>query len=430
MSATRMLVLGTIISMFVFSAVSTGNKRYKETLQSVLKNEEYDEELRPDAGGPPVNISVFVYFSSIHSLSEVSMDYGATLVLSLQWDDPRFAFNGTEDIDLRSGSKLVDAIWTPDLYFVNVKEGKLHEITMSNKHMRIMPGGRILYDMRVTLVLICHLFLHRYPMDRQTCGLEIESFGYTIRDVRLDWSENGALMAPEVVMSEFKVSSPYVDHQLMDYPSVGKFDKLICKFALHRELIFYVMEHYAPSFLLVILSWVSFWLSIEATPARASLGITTALTLTTLSSSARAHMAKVSYTKAIDIWMLVCLIFVFAALLEFALASYLAKKTETLHCSDYFSESSIPLRHLELKDYTAVRTPELIRTDLRINLEEGRSPESARDARRRGYRRLSRTIDKYSRACFPLAFVFFNAIYWPFYLHNYYDAVEIDGTHA
>ncbi|XP_070558022.1 glycine receptor subunit alpha-1-like isoform X2 [Ptychodera flava] len=420
MSSKTMLVLGTVLAMFVFSAVSSGNKRYKETLYSVIKDEDYDPELRPNAGGPPVNISVFVYITSIHSLSEVSMDYGATLVLSLQWDDPRFAFNGTEDIDLRSGSKLVDKIWTPDLYFVNVKEGKLHEITMSNKHMRIMPAGRILYDMRVSLILICHLHLHRFPMDRQRCGLEIESFGYTIRDMQLDWDPHtGVVMAPEVTMSEFNVGDPNNIKTTVEYPAVGKFDKLTCSFSLHRQLIFYVMEHYAPSFLLVILSWVSFWLSVEATPARASLGITTALTLTTLSSSARAQMARVSYTKAIDIWMLVCLIFVFAALLEFAVASYLAKHTEAIYSSDSYSESSIPLRHLELKEYTSVR-PELLRNDLRINMDDVR-PESPREARRRSYKRLSRTIDKYSRGFFPLAFLFFNSVYWPFYLHNYYD---------
>ena len=34
---------------------------------------------------------------------------------------------------------------------------------------------------------------------------------------------------------------------------------------------------YVPSLLIVVLSWVSFWINIEAAPARTALGITTVL---------------------------------------------------------------------------------------------------------------------------------------------------------
>uniref|UniRef100_A0A914RTH6 Neurotransmitter-gated ion-channel transmembrane domain-containing protein n=1 Tax=Parascaris equorum TaxID=6256 RepID=A0A914RTH6_PAREQ len=37
-----------------------------------------------------------------------------------------------------------------------------------------------------------------------------------------------------------------------------------------------------PSMLIVTISWVSFWLNREASPARVGLGVTTVLTMTTL----------------------------------------------------------------------------------------------------------------------------------------------------
>ncbi|XP_077988246.1 glycine receptor subunit alphaZ1-like [Glandiceps talaboti] len=302
--------------------------RHSDILHKVLNGESYDEEQRPFAGGEPVNISASIFITSINTLSEISMDYGATLFLSLQWEDPRLQFPGSAPIDLRSGSQLLHRIWTPDLYFTNVKEAKIHEVTVTNKHIRVHPTGHVLYDMRVSLVLICHLYLQRFPMDKQTCGVELESFGYTTRDLLLQWDANfSAIIAPEVVMPEFTIGPPMTKKKIRQYP-LGYYDQLECRFELSRELVFYVMEHYVPSILLVILSWVSFWLSVDATPARASLGITTVLTLTTLSSTARTSLAKVSYTKAIDIWMLVCSLFVFAALLEFAVASYLHKAAD------------------------------------------------------------------------------------------------------
>ena len=83
---------------------------------------------------------------------------------------------------------------------------------------------------------------------------------------------------------------------------------------------------YLPSMLVVIVSWISFWLNIEAVPARISLGIITVLTISTHSSSITATLPKVSYVKAIDIWLAVCMVFVFCALLEYAAVNVLSRR--------------------------------------------------------------------------------------------------------
>ena len=63
-----------------------------------------------------------------------------------------------------------------------------------------------------------------------------------------------------------------------------------------------------------------------ASPACVSISLLTVLTMTTMSGGARATLPRVSYIKAIDVWMIVCLVFVFASLIEYALVNVIARR--------------------------------------------------------------------------------------------------------
>lgn len=75
---------------------------------------------------------------------------------------------------------------------------------------------------------------------------------------------------------------------------LGKFTCIEVRFHLERQMGYYLIQMYIPSLLIVILSWVSFWINMDAAPARVALGITTVLTMTTQSSGSRASLPKVS----------------------------------------------------------------------------------------------------------------------------------------
>ena len=93
-----------------------------------------------------------------------------------------------------------------------------------------------------------------------------------------------------------------------------------------RNINYYVIQMYVPTLLIVMLSWVSFWLNVSSVPGRVNLGVLSVLTISTQSSSVNRTLPRVSYTKAIDIWMATCLVFVVAALIEFAIANVVSRK--------------------------------------------------------------------------------------------------------
>lgn len=87
---------------------------------------------------------------------------------------------------------------------------------------------------------------------------------------------------------------------------LGKFTCIEVKFHLERQMGYYLIQMYIPSLLIVILSWVSFWINMDAAPARVALGITTVLTMTTQSSGSRASLPKVSQPLQIALFSQFC----------------------------------------------------------------------------------------------------------------------------
>ena len=85
--------------------------------------------------------------------------------------------------------------------------------------------------------------------------------------------------------------------------STGKFTCIEVRFHLERQMGYYLIQMYIPSLLIVILSWVSFWINMDAAPARVALGITTVLTMTTQSSGSRTSLPKVGLLWSSSLWM-------------------------------------------------------------------------------------------------------------------------------
>lgn len=101
---------------------------------------------------------------------------------------------------------------------------------------------------------------------------------------------------------------------------LGEYTYLYANFTFVRRISGSIFNVYVPSALVVFLSWISFWLDIEAIPARITLGVTSLLTLSTQVAQAHSHLPSISYLTAMDVWLFACLIMVFSSLLEFALA--------------------------------------------------------------------------------------------------------------
>ena len=106
------------------------------------------------------------------------------------------------------------------------------------------------------------------------------------------------------------VNTLYVYH-------TGTFSEPEAILHLERRLAYYVYSYYLPVTLVVLLSWVSFWINPRSTPARVSLGVITILAMGNFLQNNK-DTPQVSYATAMDVYVITCFVFVFLCLVEFA----------------------------------------------------------------------------------------------------------------
>lgn len=180
----------------------------------------------------------------------------------------------------------------PDLFFGNEKESHFHDTLMPNVLVYIFPSGAIQYSIRISLTLSCPMDFKLYPFDRQYCPLRMSSCTYcwitwkhlrynlripldgsTTNDLVILWKE----YEPVQVSTSSKLSGFTLKDYSTDYCpqiSTGEYSCLKVNFAFDRALLYYVIQIYIPCSILVLTSFVSFWLDPEAITARVLLGKT------------------------------------------------------------------------------------------------------------------------------------------------------------
>jgi gamma-aminobutyric acid receptor subunit beta len=158
-------------------------------------------------------LDIEIRLASFDRISEVNMDYTLTLYLNQYWRDDRLIFGNQSEEMILTG-EIIDKFWLPDIFFPNDKSAYLHDVTEKNKMIRLNGNGEILYGMRFTSTLACMMDLRRYPLDRQNCTVEIESYGYTQADVIMRWKNGRAS-----VLDLDKVQLP--QFTIMDYDTIS-----------------------------------------------------------------------------------------------------------------------------------------------------------------------------------------------------------------
>ncbi|XP_077183317.1 gamma-aminobutyric acid receptor subunit alpha-6 isoform X2 [Paroedura picta] len=437
---------------------------YSESITRILDKllDGYDNRLRPGFGGrgnpgAVTEVKTDIYVTSFGPVSDVEMEYTMDVFFRQTWIDERLKFGGPTEI-LRLNNLMVSKIWTPDTFFRNGKKSIAHNMTTPNKLFRIMQNGTVLYTMRLTINADCPMRLVNFPMDGHACPLKFGSYAYPKTEMIYTWKK-GPLHSVEVPQESSSLLQYDLIGQTVSSETIksntGEYVTMTVYFHLQRKMGYFMIQIYTPCIMTVILSQVSFWINKESVPARTVFGITTVLTMTTLSISARHSLPKVSYATAMDWFIAVCFAFVFSALIEFAAVNYFTN-LQTQRAMRKAARAAVLAAALSAAATVPADDERVSHSDTNCNLKKRMSAMISQTEQSTESDILSNSasqcqpssvpspqppvlpaplspiggtskIDQYSRILFPVAFAGFNLVYWVVYLSK--DTMEVSSDH-
>ncbi|CAJ0568426.1 unnamed protein product, partial [Mesorhabditis spiculigera] len=423
-----------------------------------------------------VIVNIELHVQDMSSLNELTSDFEIEILFTQLWHDPALAFAHLPACkrNVTMENKHLKNVWTPNTCIINSKNTMIHRSPAENVMFILYENGTVWVNHRLSLKAPCALDLRRFPFDVQKCELIFESYSHNSEEVELHWMEEPLTLMKEILLPDFDLVNYNTKRDTLLYPN-GYWDQLMVTFTFKRRYGFYIIQAYVPTYLTIIVSWVSFCMEPKALPARTTVGISSLLALTFQFGNILKNLPRVSYVKAMDVWMLGCISFVFGTMVELAIVCYITRcqnsgssrsprresraraavyanggcRNRTPHhpngtilreslvsngtiretavdgppVSDAYRAAPPPL-HYHMHNFD-------VATPLTLEQVGGAPPDDGHGEEPPGClaRFHPEAIDKMSIVCFPLAFTLFNLLYWWTYLAETFNQDFLPISH-
>ncbi|XP_076319565.1 glycine receptor subunit alpha-2-like isoform X2 [Tachypleus tridentatus] len=417
-------------------------------METILKNSlgiQYNRKI-PQIGNKTLLVKTQLFVEDVNSFNALDMDFRLDFFLWHQWnvtgnfcltyENNLKTLGMGENFNDSSGKETITEdhfalFWIPDTYITNAKSVETPSKVTSTEALTItkMLNTCVMeYTARFAAVVGCQMEFKHYPVDIQECPMTLRSYSYPINVVRYEWLDREAtpLKHPGLTLLQHNLELKKLPCTLETL--TVRYSCLSVLFIFERHISHHLVQVFAPSALIVMLSWFSFWIGIDAIPGRVTLVVTSLLSLFTQFSGIRGGLPPASYINGIDIWMATCMLFVFASFAEFVVVKFFDKQRQVFFRQQMkktlIGDSRKHLTGLSVSDvekgYDQSKPPIRPRSawTIPVNVQDNfphnwfKHPSWSMD--------WVVTIDHAARIFFPVAFLIFNTIYWPILLTRKY----------
>jgi hypothetical protein len=305
------------------------------------------EPISPPPGDRPVVVSVGIYVVDITRINEVDNTFSVELDVVAKWVDTRHAFDPAEEgSDHRTwfGSAAEikrQSMWNAQINATNT----LGNLQIGQTNLTIESSGDVTVRARVTSALRASLDYHRFPFDSQALPIRLESYLWDSKTVSLRPIEDQSGFDPWFDLPEWKVIG--LRTELSERSRKGydiPFSHASVEIDIKRRSGYYVWKILVPLIVIVMISWVVFYMGEEGLGRRAGVSATGILTVIAYQFIATQSLPKVPYLTSMDKIMLLSVITIGATMvLNIAITRYARSDPERAHRYDVICRWAFPV---------------------------------------------------------------------------------------
>merc|ERR1719260_148274 len=358
---------------------------------------------------PPWDYNFRFVIEEISNINDKAQSMVISMYFAVAWEEPRMVINesAVEWRDARTGPtdevnespETLRYIWYPELEIYGLETFGRQSVLKEMSGVRIMKNKTINYELGVRITISCRMTFDDYPLDAHTCQFQVGSYYDTKDMVTCTAAFIYDLKRQRSLQHFLTIEDLPEQFHTVVIPS-GNYSACGFQVRLQRKQMQYVIQVYLPSCMFVIVSWVSFMVKPEVVPGRMAMLVTLFLVLINIFNSVREQAPISSRLNAVDLYLVVCIFFVFAALIEYAVILLLLKKRRK------------PRRTIDEGLKTLFSNGDASQT----RREEPKKPaiEAGLTVRKQA---LVDNIDAWAMWISPPIFILFNCIYWIAYRH-------------
>ncbi|KAG1695931.1 Glycine receptor subunit alpha-2 [Nymphon striatum] len=312
---------------------STQSPSKEKHLFQLIIPTSYDKHAHPNyINNNKTSVQMRVIISAITSVQKDIMQVDYIIWQILLWNDTRLHWAKHESNETDSkhfGRDILDHIWIPTLDFYPSKNVEIGEGIKESISVTVTGQLVDLYSM-YHLSMFCPMDMGNYPFDQQVCSISMCSIVETSDEMDLQWGENPVYVSKRMAKALPEYNVTITNHLTLRGSKSRTYPCNLLKIYLKRKTTGLVFTIFTPSVLFVIISLLSLCIPARMVQPRITLGVTTVLTIVTLGVNSRSDLPPMANVRAIDIWFLVCFIFVTLVLVETIVVVFIIDYKQTI----------------------------------------------------------------------------------------------------
>lgn len=255
----------------------------------------------------PADVYVGVVVRNLVAIDEVKESWQVTGLLIAKWNDPALKYRPRGRGQFYKN--LPASFWKPSFEFTN--EDKPTDFRFVDFY--VQPDGTVVYTQTFNATLSTDLDLRRFPFDDQFLPLVIQARGADLDRTVLKTDPADTTLPKRGYAGLAQWVPVSLTEQLGEVEgSAGGANDVEFRLEVHRSPKPYILKFIVPLLLLVIISWVTFWLSHEEFRTKDQLGsaVSTLLIIVAFNITATTFLPRTDYITYIDALLFTCFAFV------------------------------------------------------------------------------------------------------------------------